>query len=210
MKAKYAPIGIIFLLVCLMGLNLAVCEEIEDMARGGDFENGNADKSFWTLQIEGQAAATLTIDKKEAAVGKASLFVEVLAIDNAAPWVPWIWQTQTVEGGETYTLSVFLKAEEKRNIDLSIRDLAAPKQEHVIQSVQIGTEWEEFWATFTSPKDVDVKVGVRGGPAASYWIDGMRFYVGEYEPTEFGKVQKIAVAPVGKLATAWASVKAQD
>lgn len=209
MKAKYASIGIVFLVVYLMGLNLAVCEEIVDMARGGDFENGDADKGLWTLQIEGQAATILTIDKEEAAVGGASLFVEVIAVDNAAPWVPWVWQTQSVEGGETYTLSVFLKAEEERSIDLSIRDLVAPKQEHVVEAVMIGTEWEEFWATFTSPKDVDVKVGVRGGPAVSFWIDGIRFYEGEYEPTEIGG-QNIAVAPMSKLATTWASVKAQD
>jgi hypothetical protein len=209
MKVRYTPISIVFLTVYIMGLNLAVCEEFEDMVRGGDFENGDADKIFWTLQTEGQAAAILTIDKKESAVGGASLYAEVIAIDNAAPWVPWIWQTQTVEKGETYTLSVFLKAEEERSIDLSIRDLVAPKQEHVIKSVMVGTEWEEFWATFTSPKDVDVKVGVRGGPAVSFWIDGITFYEGEYEPTEVGG-RNIAVAPMSKRATTWASIKAQD
>lgn len=179
------------------------------MARGGDFENGNADKELWTLQIEGQAFAVLTTDKKESAVGEESLFVEVVSIDNAAGWVPWIWQTQNVENGNTYTLSLFLKAEEERNIDLSIRDLNAPKVEHVIQNVLVGTEWEEYWVTFTSPKDVDVKVGVRGGPAVSFWMDSVKFYEGEYEPTETGR-PKIAVAPRGKLATIWASIKAQD
>jgi len=209
MKAKYTLIGIFVLVSCLLSLNLAYSQEIENLARGGDFENGDADKALWELQIEGQAFAVLTIDKDEPAVGEACLFVEVISVDNAANWVPWIWQTQTVEKGETYTLSLFLKAEEHRNIDLSIRDLNEPKQEHVIQNILIGTDWEEFWITFAAPKDVDVKVGVRGGPEVSFWMDGIRFYIGEYEPTEIGG-PKIAVAPMGKLAATWASIKAQN
>lgn len=209
MIPKYTLIGIFVLMSCLLSLNLAYSAEIEDMARGGDFENGDADKALWELQIEGQAFATLTIDKEEPAVGDACLFVEVVSIDNAATWVPWIWQTHTVENGETYTLSVFLKAEEERSIDLSIRDLNAPKQEHVIQSALIGIDWEEHWTTFTAPKDVDVKVGVRGGPDVSFWMDGVKFYVGEYEPTEVDG-PRIAVVPMGKLATTWASIKAHN
>lgn len=209
MIAKYTLIGILILVSCLPSLNLAYSAEIENMARGGDFENGDADKALWELQLEGLAFATLTIDKKEPAIGEACLFVEVMSIDNAADFVPWVWQTQIVENGETYTLSLFLKAEEKRNIDLSIRDLNAPKQEHVIQTVLIGIDWAEYWTTFTAPKDVEVKVGVRGGPDVSFWMDGVRFYVGEYEPTEFGG-PKIAVAPMGKLAATWASIKTQN
>jgi hypothetical protein len=209
MIAKYALIGIIILISGLMGLSMAYGAEIKDMAKGGDFENGDVDKGFWTLQIEGQAAATITIDKKESVIGKASLFVEVLKIDNAATWVPWVWQTQNVENGKTYTLSLFLKAKEKRSIDLSIRDLNAPKVEHVIQTVSIDTEWAEYSSTFTAPKDVELKVGVRGGPAISFWIDSVKFYEGKYVPTQVGS-PKIAVAPMSKLATTWASIKAQN
>jgi len=208
-KAKYTLIGIFVSVLCLLSLNLAYSQEIEDMARGGDFENGDADKALWTLQTEGQAFATLTIDKEEPAIGKSCLFVEVISIDNAAPWVPWIWQSHLIENGETYTFSLFLKAEEQRSIDLSIRDLNAPKQEHVIQSALVGTDWEEHWTTFTAPKEVEVKVGVRGGPEVSFWMDGIRFYIGEYEPTQVGG-PKIAVAPMGKLAATWASLKAQN
>ncbi len=207
MVTKYSLAGIAVLVVCLLTLNLAAGEEIENVIIAGDFENGDLDKSKWTLQIEGAAACTLAVDKEESAEGKASLFAEVTSIDNAANWVPWIWQTQTIKKGKTYTLSVFLKAEEDRNISLSIRDLNAPKQEHVLKTVLVETEWKEYWATLiTSPKDVAVKVGVRGGPAVNFWMDGVRFYEGEYEPTEIGG-PRIAVDPRSKLSTTWATLK---
>ncbi len=206
MVAKYSLAGIVVLVVCLLSLNLAAGEEIENVIMGGDFENGDLDKNKWTLQVEGAAACTLTVDEEEAAEGESSLFAEVASIDNAANWVPWIWQTQMIKKGKTYTLSVFLKAEEDRDIALSIRDLNAPKQEHTLKTVLVGTEWEEHWATLTSPKDVAVKVGVRGGPAVNFWMDGFRFYEGEYEPTEIGG-PRIAVDPRSKLSTTWATLK---
>lgn len=208
MRARCLLTSVVFLMVCLPGLGLADDDEIENLVKGGDFEEGFADKDLWTLQIEGTAACILTIDKKGSVSGKASLFVEVTSIDNAAPWVPWIWQTYTIEAGETYTLSMFLKAEEERNVVLNVRDLNAPKQEHFEKTVLVGTEWQEYWATFTSPKDVEAKVGVRGGPAVNYWIDLIKFYEGEYVPTEIDG-QRIAVSPGGRLATVWGVLKAR-
>jgi hypothetical protein len=208
MRIRCLLTGVIVLMVCLLSLDLAVGDEIEDLIRGGDFEEGIADKNLWTLQIEGQAGCILTIDKKESVSGKASLFAEVTSIDNAAPWVPWIWQTHTIKKGETYTLSMFLKAEEERNVVLNVRDLNAPKQEHFEKTVLVGTEWQEYWATFTSPKDVAAKVGLRGGPAINYWVDVIKFYEGEYVPTEIDG-QRIAVFPRSRLATTWATLKAR-
>jgi hypothetical protein len=208
MRARCLLTSVVFLVVCTLSVGLAVDDEIEDLIRGGDFEEGFADKDLWTLQIEGVAACILTIDKQESVSGKASLFVEVTSIDNAAPWVPWIWQTHIIEKGVTYTLSVFLKAEEERNVVLNVRDLNAPKQEHFEKTVLVGTEWQEYWATFTSPKDVEAKVGVRGGPAINYWIDLIKFYEGEYVPTEIDG-QRIAVSPRSRLATVWGALKAR-
>jgi len=208
MRVRCLLTSVVFLMVCLLNVSLAVDDEIEDLIRGGDFEEGFADKDLWTLQIEGTAACTLTIDKQESVSGKASLFAEVISIDNAASWVPWIWQTHTIEAGVTYTLSMFLKAEEERNVVLNVRDLNAPKQEHFEKTVLVGTEWQEYWATFTSPKDVEAKVGLRGGPAINYWIDLIKFYEGEYVPTEIDG-QKIAVSPRSRLATVWGALKAR-
>jgi hypothetical protein len=206
MRVRCMLTSVVFLMVCLVSVGLAVDDEIENLVAGGDFEEGLADKDLWILQIEGTAACTLTIDKHESVSGKASLFVEVTSIDNAAPWVPWIWQTYTIEAGETYTLSMFLKAEEERNVVLNVRDLNAPKQEHFEKTVLVGTEWQEYWATFTSPKDVEAKVGVRGGPAVNYWIDLIKFYEGEYVPTEIDG-QRIAVSPGSRLTTIWGVIK---
>ncbi len=188
---------------------MAVGDEIENLIRGGDFEGKDADKSLWTLQVEGQAACTLTIDKKEAADGKVSLFVDIASFDKAASWVPWVWQTYTIEKGNTYTLSAFLKAEKERNVVLNVRDLVAPKQEHFEKTVLLGTEWQEYWATFTAPKDVEVKVGFRfGGSDVNCWVDGIRFYEGEYVPTEI-EGQKISVVSENALTTTWGQIKAQ-
>lgn len=208
MRTRCLLTSVVFLMVCLPGLGLAGDDEIENLVVGGDFEEGLADRDLWTLQIEGAAACTLTIDEKESVSGKASLFAEVTSIDNGAPWVPWIWQAYTIEKGVTYTLSMFLKAEEERNVVLNVRDLNAPKQEHFEKTVLVGTEWQEYWATFTSPKDVEAKVGVRGGPAVNYWIDLIKFYEGEYVPTEIDG-QRIAVSPRSRVATIWGAIKAR-
>ncbi len=208
MKMRCLLAGLVILLSCLLTLNLAVGDdEIENMARGGDFETDD-DRIQWNLNL-GNASATMTIDKKDAAVGDASLFIDGIVLDPERSWKPQIDQGDIpiFEKGE-YTISVFLKGEASRPVGMYSEVLVDPWTKSPNQSFTITTEWVEYWATGIPPDDM-VGIGFsNGGSTVSYWIDGVRFYAGEYVPTDLdGDVPKIAVARKNKLATTWGKLK---
>jgi len=208
MKVRCLLAGLVTLLACLLTLNLAVGDdEIENMARGGDFETDD-DRIQWNLNLN-DAVATMTIDKKDAAVGDASLFIADIALDPARSWKPQIDQGDIpiFEKGE-YTISAFLKGEASRPVGMYSEVLVDPWTKSPSQTVTITTEWVEYWATGIPPDDM-VGIGFsNGGSTVSYWIDGVRFYAGEYVPTDLdGDEPKIAVTRKNKLATTWGELK---
>jgi len=208
MKVRCLLAGLVTLLACLLTLNLAVGDdEIENMARGGDFETDD-DRIQWNLNLN-DAVATMTIDKKDAAVGDASLFIADIALDPARSWKPQIDQGDIpiFEKGE-YTISAFLKGEASRPVGMYAEVLVDPWTKSPSQTVTITTEWVEYWATGIPPDDM-VGIGFsNGGSTVSYWIDGVRFYAGEYVPTDLdGDEPKIAVTRKNKLATTWGELK---
>ena len=208
MRVRFLLIGLVTLLSCLLILNLAVGDdEIENMARGGDFETED-DRIQWNLNLA-NASATMTIDKKDAAVGDASLFIDDIVLDPERSWKPQIDQGDIpiFEKGE-YTISAFLKGEASRPVGMYSEVLVDPWTKSPSQTVTITTEWAEYWATGIPPDDM-VGIGFsNGGSTVSYWIDGVRFYAGEYVPTDLdGDEPKIAVTRKNKLATTWGELK---
>jgi len=199
-------------------LSLAVAEEIENLVIGGNFED-DAYMDEWTFTT-GAATASMTIDENESIVGKASLFVEITELDPDNPQNPRIGQEPIkdeannpkrergfIEKGENYTVSLFLKAEEERDLRLGVYAADEPqRREYVGKRFIVGTDWKEYWGTFKAPKNLIVGVSLRNTtyhPTVNYWIDCVRSYEGIYRPT-FRPVELI-----GKLATTWAVVKAQ-
>ena len=210
-SAKLMIAGMVIIMACLLSSSLAVADEIENLAKGGDFEN-DGDIAQWSFE---DSAAIMTIDKKEAAVGERSLFVEIDHVLPDMSWEPQVHQTGfTFEGGQTYTLSSWFKAEEQRQIRLCIGEAGDPWGTWLSKTVNVGTEWEEFWTTGVMP--VEVPVG-RITPArnnagfsdVNYWMDDIKFYEGEYVATEI-EVDKVAVFSRSTLATTWSKVKTQD
>jgi len=202
-------VGMVILMAWLLISNLAfAADEIENLVIGGDFEE-DIDMTHWTVNGD----ATIEMDKKEAAVGDASLFFEINGIDPDKAWQPQFRQvpygTAMAVEKDTYTLSVFLKAESNRDIQIVV--WYDPGDERVISEwVGIGTEWEEYSFTAEWPKAT--LAGIRflnaGAGKISYWVDCVRFYEGEYVPTEI-EDEKAVVDSSNSLITAWASIKAQ-
>ena len=218
-KTNLMIVGMVVIMAWVLSSSLAFAdEEIENLVIGGDFEE-NADLTHWTLFLGG-AAATMEIDKKEAAVGDASVFVDITGVDPAGPGEPQFRQagawgaTIALESGVTYTASLFLKAEAERSIWMEVFSHTEGYVSRSSSVFRFGTEWEEYWDTFTMPNDAsDLSVGIRwtnqGAGKISYWLDGIRFYEGEYVPTELDDVQKAVVTIRNKLSTTWGEVKAQ-
>ena len=209
MRARCLLTGMVVLILCLPGLDLAVAvEEIENVARGGDFEEA-IDRDQWRLNLGNNGIGTMTIDKKEAAIGECSLFIDGIGFAADESWKPQIDQTnvEVLEDG-VYTLSAFLKAEEPRPLGMYSEIPVDPWTKIPNKVVTVGTEWKEYWATGIPPAGI-VTIGFKNeGSKVSYWIDGVKFYPGEYVPTEI-EGQKIAVAPGSKSATTWGSIKVQ-
>lgn len=208
MKRTFLLTGMFALLVCLLSLNPTIADDVENLARGGDFEEGDTDMAEWRLNLGNAGVGTMAIDNEEAAIGEASLFISGINFDPAESWKPQIDQSniQILEDG-VYTISAFLKAEEPRPLGMYSEIPVDPWTKVPNKVVTVGTEWEEYWATGVPPAGV-VTIGFKNeGSKVSYWIDGVRFYPGEYVPTEIGGIPK-AVAPGSELTTTWGSIRA--
>ena len=208
MRVKYSLFSVVVLVSWFLSSGFAISDEIENMILHGDFEQ-DADLGQWGLDAKG-AVATMTRDRKDSAMGESSLFIEILSLDPGFAHVPNPSYNQrlTFEEGETYTCSAFFKAEEKRDVAIKIRKFevwTVCSQ----KTVNVGTEWEEHYLTFTSEEDVEALAGLcfnNTGSDVSYWIDDVKFYEGKYEPT-FPGVK--AVTARDKLAAKWAEIKAR-
>jgi len=206
-------IGMAILMAWALSSSLfAADEEIVNLVIGGDFE-ADTDMSNWSLHAAG-GAATMERDKKESAVGNVSLMYEVDKIDPAAVWNPQFRQSpygtaMTAKKG-TYTLSVFLKAEAASSVTMMIFSEVPAYTIRFQKNISIGTDWEEYWATGTVSEDAQVAIRFTTfSNECIYWFDNLRFYEGEYVPTELDDVQKAVVTIRNKLSTTWGEVKVQ-
>ena len=190
----------------------AADDEIVNLVIGGDFEQ-DTDMSNWSLHAAG-GAATMERDKKESAVGDVSLMYEVDKIDPAAVWNPQFRQApygtaMTVQKG-TYTLSVSLKAEVASGVLMMIFSEVPAYTIRFQKNVSIGTDWEEHWVTGTVPEDAQVAIRFTTfSNECIYWFDNLRFYEGEYVPTELDDVERAVGTIRDKLSTIWGEVKVQ-
>ena len=76
------------------------------------------------------------------------------------------------------------------------------------KNITIGPEWTEYWVTGSPAQDMAVQISVCDtGLIGHYWLDNVKFYVGEYVPTDLDENQHGAA--LGKLSTTWASIKTQ-
>lgn len=195
--------SIIFISLMFISFTLA---EIENLAKGGDFEN-DEDIAQWNLNLGNAGVGTMTIDDDNAAIGECSLFIDGINFDPAESWKPQIDQSDIwiLEKNTVYTISAFLKAEKQRPLGMYSEIPVDPWTKVPNKVVNVGTEWKEYWATGIPPGP-QVTIGFKNeGSKVSYWIDGVRFYVGEYQPT----IEDQAVAATGKLATIWANIRSQ-
>lgn len=197
---------LVFVSSCMLGFSLAASAVVENLARGGNFED-DEDLAEWMLDIADGSLGEMDIDDTTAAVDKCSLFFKIEQLSGNDSTRPRFNQVgHLIEKGKKYTFAAFYKAEEKRGAIMAVQMDVGPWTLFVEKTIVIGTEWEEKWAEFTAPMDsaVSLQPTRNNGSTGNYWVDGVRFFEGGYEPYDFG--QK-AVSAVGKLAVRWGAVR---
>ena len=193
-------------LVLLMAGSVYAADEFEELARNGGFEEEIV-AADWVIEVLGNVQANVTRDKDEVFAGKFSAFFEVLSFQNDRPQLSQ--KNQKIEGGETYTLSFWAKAEELRPSELHVIQGVAPWTKYASKTgFNIETEWVEYWLTFEAPEDDDsVRLVLRfHNSDANVWVDNVHFYVGDYIEEADMPMPK-AVDYAGKLAGTWAEIK---
>lgn len=206
-------LSFVFVFMLTSVLAVADDDEIENLVKGGDFED-DADMTNWSAFSSGGATIVMERDNKEAAVGDVSVMLEVTGVDAASPWNPQFRQlpygtAMTIEEGMTYTLSMFMKADKPRDIQMLIFREVPSYEVRFSKTVNLGTEWEEYWVTGTAPEDsqVAMKLLNAGAGKGFYWVDGIRFYEGEYVPT-FEEEKAVALSE-SKLSTTWGAIRSR-
>ena len=211
-KSPRTIILLIFVAILAWTVVYCVCvsaEEIENLARGGDFENPD-DIAQWGLWKAAATQGNMKIDKKNAAVGEASLYVFDIILDPLDKWKPNIVQVDIfiLEKKKIHTYSAFLKAEKPRKLRMTFIDhINEPWPLGPDKIFEVGTEWQEYSVT-SVPVPLAGSLQISNAPDGSrvnYWIDGVRFYRGKFQPT----IPPKAVSATGKLTTTWGTIKAQ-
>ncbi len=189
----------------------ASAQKIKNMVMNGDFE---IDTGGWTI---GGGQASLTIDKQEKPVGGLGnvVYAQVDAV-GANDWEPEIHSPAfDLEQGETYTYSFWAKCEpgEIRNHYASFEQLVT--YVGMGQNITVTDEWQVFhytgiWNNPTSPPQVVIHIGFQR-QLVDVWFCHFLVYEGPYqeEDLEIPGEERIAVTPLGNMATAWAKIKSR-
>jgi hypothetical protein len=176
------------------------------------FETGSV--TPWTLYGDGSIevvrqlkGAELPEDPVE---GRYALHVTVNSA-GANFWDTGLQHTGHVfERGEIYTLAAFLKCKEgSLQINFKPELGQDPWTGFGAEEFVMTEEWAEYYVTTPMmPDDIDpasltFHIAYTAG---EFWMDGVRFYEGEYEEPDFTPTR--AVKPHGKLGATWGSIKA--
>jgi hypothetical protein len=185
-----------------VGHPVPVPEQIENILANGGFEDGVIEPwGFW-----GDATAEVVTELVGAAVpeapieGDSCLHITVNSA-GANDWDYGLNQGGHVfEAGKKYTVSAFLKCKEGAlDIRLKPERGADPWEGYGEQVFTMTDQWAEYSVTtpvFTedvSPASITFHIAFAAG---DFWVDGVRFYEGDYVPPDGSPVQ---VEPGNKL-----------
>ncbi|MFC1718157.1 carbohydrate binding domain-containing protein [Candidatus Poribacteria bacterium] len=190
----------------VLGFGLVASAAVENLALGGNFED-EGELAEWSLDIADGSLGEMSIDDTTAAVGESSLFFRIDQLSGNDGTRPRFNQFgHILENNKIYTLAAFYKAEEERTFTIAVQLNGAPWTRFADQEIAVDTEWQERWVTFTATQDGEVSLQPtrNTGSSVNYWVDGIRFFEGEYEPPVIGPS---SVSSAGKLATKWGAIK---
>ena len=199
--------------VILLTLSMsAFAKEPEVITQNSYFEDGLEN---WEVILDGGAEMEAEIDDSDSVKGSQCIYLDLKQLGGSAGF----WEIKlgqpvlgVIEAGEMYTLSVWAKGEEFRQIRPHLRIGIGGKSPWISQHAQtfdITDEWVEYSHTFTAGGEPDGLVDIAlGTTLGNLWMDNIRLYKGQYEEDpDIGRTKKMAVNSPGKLATMWGKIK---
>jgi len=192
MRTRVVWLAVFFLIGFIVSVPSLAQDEVENIMINGGFEDGITDP--WG----GYGGATQeVVDKLDGAAvpedpieGNFCLHV-VVAAAGANWWDLGLDQSGHVfEKGKKYTLSAFLKCKEG-TLDINFKPELGqdPWTGYGEEIITMTDEWAEYSITTpvfsedVSPATITFHIGFA---AAEFWIDGVRFYEGDYAPPFLG------------------------
>ncbi len=176
------------------------------------------DLAAWSLEdgtcCERGAQYTWEIDDDDPQHGDQCLKI----VGHIATGIDWHakinQQSVSMKSGEDYTIIFWARAEEPRDVSISVQLQADPWTNFHGQgkTFNLTTEWVEYSYTFASIADVDRQMWVGLAIAQSdvdFWLDNFRYFQGEPEDDMTVEVV-LPVDAKDKLTTQWASVKSNQ
>lgn len=226
-------IGVVCLVIGILVVSLADAKtqqefgkwkKGENLITGGDFEglfmaadkiNTKQGEMAWSLE-DGACCGRggeykWELDKKEKHTGDSSL--KVIGVKaTGTDWHAKVRHESTsMKVGKNYTVAFWAKGEKPRAVNLSVQMQHDPWTFYQGHSWNITEEWAEYTLTFPATADVDRDMWVGFAIAhfvETFWIDDVRFWEGELKDEIRTDPVPRAVDAKSKLATRWASLKA--
>jgi hypothetical protein len=175
----------------------------------GELENGDFEMGVepWEFYInEPDAQADVQVVDTGGIIGSKCVHANITTTAGTNWHVGVTYDNVTVMAGQTYTASVFLKADKDRQASLEIKRSPSEGGWEGITGADfdIGTEWAEYHVTFVPEKDYPdtaffgIWIAQETGQV---WVDGARLSEGEYSAAA-------AVKPAAKISTTWSALKA--
>ena len=187
------------IVVCVVMLGVSYAHAVDNILANGGFEDGVMEP--WGLYGDGASGEVVSGDAVEG-----QLFLHVTTPLGGNFWDAGLQHGGHVfEGGKSYTLSAFLRSPDNAQINFKPELAEDPWTGFGSQEFTMTGTWEEYsistgvLADNVDPGSITFHIAYA---VATFDIDGVRFYEGDY-------VEPAAVKPAGKVATLWGKMKAE-
>jgi hypothetical protein len=213
MRPSFALARVLLLSALILSVLVsgAAAKEIENILPNPDFEVNTAG---WSIS---GGFGSIAIDQKEDPVGGIGnvIYAQIDSV-GANAWEPEIHSPPfDLEQGEMYTYSFWAKCEPEEIRPLSPSFEQLDTWVGMGQSITVTDEWQEFhytgiWNNPSSPPQVVIHIGF-DFQLVDVWFSHFRVYNDQYEEEdlEINGQRRIAVTPLGSIATAWGKIKSK-
>lgn len=211
-KIKFHIFSFILIFLAFSSVSYVWSVEVENLLSNGGFEDGIM--APWTTYGNVTTAVVKELQKanvpEKPIEGNFCLNIKINA-KGANFWDSGLQHTGHVfEKGKKYTLSAFLKCKEKTlQINFKPELGVDPWPGYGERSFTMTDKWTEYstttpiFADNVNPASITFHIAYDIG---EFWIDGVRFYEGDYVAPDFVSKPK-SVNPEDKITGTWASLK---
>jgi hypothetical protein len=187
-------------------------KEPEIITQNSHFEDG---LEGWEFILSGGAQAEAEIDDSDSVKGSQCAYLDIKALGGSKGF----WEIRfaqslfgVIEAGKQYTLSVWAKGEDFRQIRPHLRigqPPSGPWDAQHAETFDITDEWVEYNHSFTAGGNPDGVVDIAlGTTMGNLWLDNIRLYEGAYsEDLNLGRTKKLPVNNQISLPVSWGRIK---